>query len=63
MGNKKEIQTMAEKMTAVWLIILTLIVCSAVPGILIYVTTIPTANFLTGFLMSDSAAHVIAVRQ
>jgi hypothetical protein len=32
---------MVEKMTAVWLIILTMIVCAAVPGMLIYITTIP----------------------
>lgn len=32
---------MVEKMTAVWLIILTIIVCAAVPGMLIYITTIP----------------------
>lgn len=54
---------MVEKMTAVWLIILTLIVCAAVPGILIYVTTVPVANFLTGFQMADTVAHVIALSQ
>jgi len=54
---------MVEKMTAVWLIILTLIVCAAVPGILIYVTTIPAANFLTGFQMADAVSHVIAISQ
>jgi hypothetical protein len=32
---------MVEKMTAVWLIILTIIVCASVPAILIYLTTIP----------------------
>jgi hypothetical protein len=29
------------KMTAVWLIILTIIVCGAVPTLMIYLTTIP----------------------
>ena len=33
---------MVEKMTAVWLIILTIIVCAAVPGVLIWLTTSPT---------------------
>lgn len=54
---------MVEKMTAVWLIILTLIVCAAVPGILIYVTTIPAAKVLAGFQMADTVAHVIAITQ
>lgn len=39
---------MAEKMTAVWLIILTILVCAAVPGILIWLTSTP-ANALVGF--------------
>jgi hypothetical protein len=30
---------MVEKMTAVWLIILTILVCAAVPGVLIWLTT------------------------
>jgi hypothetical protein len=30
---------MVEKMTAVWLIILTILVCATVPGMLIYLTT------------------------
>ena len=54
---------MVEKMTAVWLIILTLIVCAAVPGILIYVTTFPAANFLTGFIVEDKVAYGAAVSQ
>ncbi|MDQ3872953.1 MAG: hypothetical protein M3258_05010 [Thermoproteota archaeon] len=33
---------MVEKMTAVWLIILTILVCAAVPGILIWLSTTPT---------------------
>ena len=32
---------MVEKMTAVWLIILTIIVCASVPAVLIYLTTYP----------------------
>ena len=54
---------MVEKMTAVWLIILTLIVCAAVPGILIYVTTFPAANFLTGFEMADKVVQIVAPAQ
>lgn len=30
---------MVEKMTAVWLIILTILVCAAVPGVLIWLTS------------------------
>jgi hypothetical protein len=43
---------MVEKMTAVWLIILTIIVCAAVPGALIWLTTTPRAppaKMLVGF--------------
>jgi hypothetical protein len=32
---------MAEKMTAVWLILLTILVCAAVPGVLIWLTSSP----------------------
>jgi len=35
---------MAEKMTAVWLIILTIIACAAIPAIMIWLTTEPTAS-------------------
>jgi hypothetical protein len=35
---------MVEKMTAVWLIILTMIVCGAVPTLMIYLTTIPSSE-------------------
>lgn len=53
---------MVEKMTAVWLIILTIIVCAAVPGVLIYVTsTPPPAKLLTGLALTESAGHVLAV--
>jgi mannose/fructose/N-acetylgalactosamine-specific phosphotransferase system component IIC len=38
-SNEKPIESMVEKMTAVWLIILTILVCAAVPGMLIYLTT------------------------
>ena len=34
---------MAEKMTAVWLIILTIIACAAVPAVLIWLTSTPSA--------------------
>lgn len=40
---------MAEKMTAVWLIILTILVCAAVPGVLIWLTSSPApAGMLLG---------------
>jgi hypothetical protein len=32
---------MVEKMTAVWLIILTILVCAAVPGVLIWLASSP----------------------
>ena len=35
---------MAEKMTAVWLIILTIIACAAVPAVMIWLTTTPTSS-------------------
>ena len=38
---------MVEKMTAVWLIILTIMVCSAVPALLIWLTATP-ASVLVG---------------
>jgi hypothetical protein len=40
---------MVEKMTAVWLIILTILVCSSVPAVLIYLTSIPHPKFLAPF--------------
>ena len=40
---------MAEKMTAVVLIILTMIVCAAVPALMIILTSTPTARVLLGF--------------
>jgi hypothetical protein len=39
---------MAEKMTAVVLIILTMIVCAAVPTLMIMLTTMPAAKVLIG---------------
>ena len=54
---------MVEKMTAVWLIILTIIVCAAVPAVLIYVTTTPHAKLLTGLPLVESANHVLAIRE
>jgi hypothetical protein len=38
---------MVEKMTAVWLIILTIMVCAAVPAVLIWLTATP-ATVLVG---------------
>ncbi|HEX2107067.1 MAG TPA: hypothetical protein VHF28_04980 [Nitrososphaera sp.] len=41
---------MVEKMTAVWLIILTILVCAAVPGVLIWLTSAPApARIITWF--------------
>lgn|GEM_PF-278061 len=43
----RKLLIMVEKMTAVWLIILTIIVCASVPAVLIYLTTYPhTAKML-----------------
>jgi hypothetical protein len=52
---------MVEKMTAVWLIILTIIVCAAVPSVLIYFTTEPHAKFLAGIQLASSAGHILAI--
>jgi hypothetical protein len=41
-----KIEIMVEKMTAVWLIILTIIVCGAVPTLMIVLTTIPSSEML-----------------
>jgi hypothetical protein len=50
-------QSMVEKMTAVWLIILTILVCAAVPGVLIWLTssTAP-ARMLIWLEATDSPA-------
>ena len=39
---------MAEKMTAVWLILLTIIVCAAVPAAMIWLTSQPKLEFVFG---------------
>ncbi len=50
---------MVEKTTAVWLIILTILVCAAVPGVLIWLTTTPHAKMLLGFpLTNDLPAYL-----
>ena len=43
---------MVEKMTAVWLIILTILVCAAVPGVLIWLTS-TAAHVLVGLNIVD----------
>jgi len=53
---------MVEKMTAVWLIILTILVCAAVPGVLIWLTSSPApARILMWFdaLETIPAHHVL----
>jgi hypothetical protein len=35
---------MAEKMTAVWLIILTIIACATIPAVMIWLTTTPAPS-------------------
>ena len=45
-ANSKSIVSMVEKMTAVWLIILTILVCAAVPGILIWLASAPPRMLL-----------------
>jgi hypothetical protein len=51
---------MVEKMTAVWLIILTILVCAAVPGVLIWLTTTP-AKMLLGLHLTDSLPAYLAL--
>ena len=41
-------RNMAEKMTAVWLILLTIIVCAAVPAAMIWLTSQPKPEFVFG---------------
>jgi hypothetical protein len=53
---------MVEKMTAVWLIILTILVCAAVPGVLIWLTTANApAKMLVGLeaIGTVSTYHVL----
>jgi hypothetical protein len=45
---------MVEKMTAVWLIILTIVVCAAVPGVLIWLSSAPPRMLLG----SDVIGHL-----
>ena len=54
-------EAMVEKMTAVWLIILTIIVCSAVPAVLIWLTTGHTAKALLGFELADRMSTHLAL--
>lgn len=49
---------MVEKMTAVWLIILTVMVCAAVPAVLIWITATP--HMLIGL---DKAVSVYGLAQ
>jgi hypothetical protein len=51
---------MVEKMTAVWLIILTIIVTSAVPALMIWLTTTPHPKMLMGIehLAATIAAYL-----
>jgi hypothetical protein len=52
---------MVEKMTAVWLIILTILVCAAVPGVLIWLTSSSTpAEMLIWFeAMGNIPGHQV----
>jgi len=50
---------MVEKMTAVWLIILTILVSAAVPGVLIWLTATP--KMLLGFPLADSLPTYLAL--
>jgi preprotein translocase subunit SecD len=63
---------MVEKMTAVWLIILTILACAAVPAVLIYTTTMPhqsasstasTAKMLLGLPLLGGMNSVLATSQ
>jgi hypothetical protein len=49
---------MVEKMTAVWLIILTILVCSSVPAVLIYLTSIPHPKFLAAYSNPPILANI-----
>jgi hypothetical protein len=44
---------MVEKMTAVWLIILTIIVCAAVPAAMIWLTSQPKPEFIAAIDLHD----------
>ncbi|WP_415283668.1 hypothetical protein [Candidatus Nitrososphaera sp. FF02] len=51
---------MVEKMTAVWLIIITIVVCASVPAILIYVTATP--HMVAGLSSVESMDYLLAIR-
>ncbi len=50
---------MVEKMTAVWLIILTVLVCASVPAILIWLTSTP--NLLVGLQLAEKLSGFLTV--
>jgi hypothetical protein len=50
---------MVEKMTAVWLIILTIIVCAAVPAVMIWLTIQPKPELILGSELYDGYALFI----
>jgi len=53
---------MVEKMTAVWLIILTIMVCAAVPAVLIWLTTTPhSATKMMMFPLAERAPAYLAL--
>ncbi len=63
---------MVEKMTAVWLIILTILACAAVPAVLIYTTTMPhnqpsssapAAKMLSGLPLLEGMNPLLAISQ
>ncbi len=49
---------MAEKMTAVWLIILTIIVCASVPAVMILLTSHPKAQMIYGLDQFESFSGI-----
>jgi hypothetical protein len=58
-ANENLIVRMVEKMTAVWLIILTVMVCAAVPAILIWLTATP--KLLIGLQSVDSLPLLLSM--
>ncbi|HEY9386498.1 MAG TPA: hypothetical protein VIP70_05630 [Nitrososphaeraceae archaeon] len=44
---------MAEKMTAVWLIILTILICGAVPALMIWLTSQPKPEMILPLKIVD----------
>jgi hypothetical protein len=53
---------MVEKMTAVWLIILTIIVCGAVPTLMIVLTTIPSSELSIFVYTASNGVPASALR-